>query len=86
MDLLRPIIFGLQNDEHLQALFPRILELLNTPIAVLLPETYPEARELTPELRKEVRDNIGMHLLGSQRMMGLRLRLSLADFCWVCPC
>ncbi|KZV69295.1 hypothetical protein PENSPDRAFT_633282 [Peniophora sp. CONT] len=82
LDLLRPIIFGLQNDEHLLALFPRLLEVLNAPIPMLLPETYAEARELTPELRREVRDNIGKHLLGSQRMIALRLRLSLADYCW----
>ncbi|VDC03351.1 unnamed protein product [Peniophora sp. CBMAI 1063] len=82
LDLLRPIIFGLQNDEHLTALFSRLLELLNAPIPILLPETYPESREVTTELRGEVRDNIGKHLLGSQRMTAIRLRLSLADYLW----
>ena len=83
LDLLRPIIFGLQNDDHLHALFQRLLEVLNAPIPMLLPETYSEARELTPELKNELRDNIGKHLLGSRCLSALRLKLSLADYLWV---
>ena len=46
-------------------------------------ETYSGAREVTLDLQREVRESIGRHLLGSQRLRALRLRLSLADYCWV---
>jgi hypothetical protein len=87
LSLLRPIFFDLLLADKLDALLPRILAVLRiaefeAPTAVFAPvPAHVLARSTT--LCTELRDSLACHLFGATQLCSLRVRLSLAYFCWV---
>ncbi|KAJ7095472.1 transcription factor IIIC subunit delta N-term-domain-containing protein [Mycena crocata] len=81
LHLLRPI-FLRQND--LLDLHSRVLETLlaNADAYPPIPVLSPWSSDAGPQLRVEFRKSLKQHLFGCNVLHSLRLRLSLADFCW----
>jgi hypothetical protein len=84
LHLLRPTFFSLLHGDRLEALLPHILALLQEPLAAAPVNSFATVHEFSDSLRGEVRESLARHLFGSKIFLGLRLRLFLADFCWVC--
>ncbi|KAJ7780218.1 transcription factor IIIC subunit delta N-term-domain-containing protein [Mycena maculata] len=81
LHLLRPIFLQLQDLLDLQ---PRVLETLlqNADIWPSSPVLTPWPGEDGPALRTTFRQSLKQHMFGCNVLLSLRLRLSVADFCW----
>lgn len=81
LHILRPIFLRPQDLLDLQ---PRVIEIM-----LENADTYPPSpvlaswsRDAGPELRVAFRRSLKQHLFGCNVLLSLRLRLSVADFCW----
>ncbi|KAJ7230497.1 transcription factor IIIC subunit delta N-term-domain-containing protein, partial [Mycena pura] len=82
LHLLRPIFL---RSLDLLELHPRVVEALlaNSKTCPPAPEIPPWGGAADdPQLRAELRKSLKEHLFGCDVLLSLRLRLSLADFCW----
>ncbi|KAI0030073.1 putative zinc-finger of transcription factor IIIC complex-domain-containing protein [Vararia minispora EC-137] len=82
LSIMRPVLFQLLLSDALDTLFPRILGMLNVQDVELPALTLSPVHDMSDTLPSEMRESLGRHLLGSQQLFALRLRLFLADFCW----
>ncbi|TFK36254.1 transcription factor IIIC subunit delta N-term-domain-containing protein [Crucibulum laeve] len=87
LHLLRPTLFRLRNEKKLNALLPRLLDILRADfpdhsVNIEIPRYEPGEVGLTPELRREFRRSLIQHLFGWDVLLRLRMRLGLADFAW----
>ena len=85
MAQLRPIFFHLYQAQLFNHIWEDVILLLN-----LADKQYNEhaivVRPLTgnqDDERESLRYNLSLHLYGWTHAQSLRLRLSIADFCWV---
>jgi hypothetical protein len=91
--LLRSVLLYLRDEGNLQRLHSRILGILSLhPVLMIdpsLPTPHPAPAlpswedEATPEMRWSFRRSLRQDLYGWGDLMSLRMRLSLADYCWV---
>jgi len=84
LSLLRQIFFDLLLKDKLEPLFESILQLIRIDESETPAQALPPVLEFSDTLPLELRASLGRHLFGSRRLHELRLRLSLANFCWVC--
>ncbi|KAG6827225.1 hypothetical protein H0H92_012724 [Tricholoma furcatifolium] len=81
--VLRPFFFQLRERAKLNALYRRILEILqpqNDDHSVLI--NLPVWKDMTPDFRQTFRRSLVQHLFGWDVLLSLRMRLSMADFVW----
>lgn len=82
---LRPLLLHLCSTGRFAETCPRLLEVLDqspqdeSP-AVSVPPSSPG---VGAELRRELRESLATHLFGWSGLLSLRMRLSIADICWV---
>src|SRR5882757_6757864 len=82
---LRALMLYLRNNARFTALCPRILEILSQvppdqTTSIVLP---PWTQGSTDDLRLQLRKSLTTHLFGWPNLLSLRMRLSIADMCWV---
>ncbi|CAA7270424.1 unnamed protein product [Cyclocybe aegerita] len=95
LNLLRPTLLHLRNPVLVQRVHTRLLEILRPPCippgsgsdpANPVVPTLQDADELTftlmEEMREEFKIALRTHLFGWDESLGLRMKLSLADFAW----
>ena len=83
--LLRPFLFRLRDKKVFSVLHSRVLDAIK-------PESSDHSTSvtvspwatLTPETRSQFRASVTANLFGWDVLLSLRMRLSLADFAWVC--
>jgi general transcription factor 3C protein 4 len=82
---LRPTLLYLRRNGTSFRLHSRLLEILRPPsIDSSINVTVPLLQgELDQELREGLRRSLKKHLFGWSDFLSLRLRLAVADFCWV---
>jgi hypothetical protein len=91
--LLRSVLLYLRDEGNLQRLHSRVLGILSLhPVLMVDPSlatTHAASAlpswedEVTPEMRRSFRGSLRQELYGWGDLMSLRMRLSLADYCWV---
>ncbi|KAJ7881179.1 transcription factor IIIC subunit delta N-term-domain-containing protein [Mycena leptocephala] len=81
LHLLRSIFLHLQELLELQ---PRVIKILlaNADIYPSSPVVPSWSGDVDPQLRGDFRKSIKQHLYGCNVLLSLRLRLSVAEFCW----
>jgi hypothetical protein len=86
LHLLRPIFLHFGKSERFQHLLGFIFQVLQQPFddesvnVVVAPWS---AGGLVPELKADFRRSLTTHLFGWDNLLSLRMRLSVADLCWV---
>lgn len=82
---LRPLLLHLCSTGRFAEICPRLLEVLDqspqdeSP-AVSVP---PSSQGVGTELQSQLRESLATHLFGWNGLLSLRMRLSVADMCWV---
>lgn len=83
---LRPLLLHLCSTGRFVEICPRLLAVLDqspqdeSP-AVSIP---PSSQGVGAELQRQLRESLATHLFGWNGLLSLRMRLSVADMCWVC--
>lgn len=83
---LRPLLSHLCNTGRFAEVCPRLLEVLDRPPpdeshTMSVPPSFQVAGA---ELQRQLRKSLATHLFGWNGLHSLRMRLSVADMCWVC--
>ena len=91
--LLRSVLLYLRDEGNLQRLHSRVLGILSLHPVLMVDPSLPTTHasyalpcwedEVTPEMRRSFRRSLRQELYGWGDLMSLRMRLSLADYCWV---
>lgn len=84
--MLRPFLLRLRDPVEMDRVRDKLLQVLKHP----LPEDHSLkvhltswTGDITPDIRVKFRVGLGTHLFGSDDLLSLRMRLSLADVSWV---
>lgn len=82
---LRPILFHLCQRQIYDVVWPRILELLpvNSHNAESMGEMASWSGQINDDIRLAFRRSLAIGLYGWDTFYSLRLRLAVADYCWV---
>ena len=83
--LLRPVFLHL-NSDRLQGIRSTILRILRSPFVNDSLNVTISARSgshLTPELKLDFQHSLKSYLFGWNDLLNLRMRLAVADLCWV---
>lgn len=82
---LRPLLLHLCSTGRFAEICPRLLEILDQSpqvespaVSVLLP-----SQGVGPKLQRQLRESLATHFFGWNGLHSLRMRLSIADMCWV---
>lgn len=83
--LLRPILLHLRQRKTFELIWHRVLPLLSLSPDVTngVNEMKPYAGEINEEIRLAFRRSLSVDLYGWEEFQSLRLRLAVADYCWV---
>ena len=84
--LLRPVFLHLNNSDRLQGIRSTILQILRSPFVNDSLNITISARSgchLTPELKLDFQHSLKSYLFGWNGLLNLRMRLAVADLCWV---
>jgi hypothetical protein len=82
---LRPIFLYLRKNGTLPRVHSRLLEILHPPSSFpSLDIDISGTLGGTNEVKYAFQRSLKRHLFGCRDLLSLRLRLSVADFCWVC--
>lgn len=85
--ILRPVYMHLRKNGTLHQIHPRILDVLrhygdDDSSNAIIPLS---STGLTPDIKLQLRKSLTSHLFGWDNLLALRMRLAVADFCWVSP-
>lgn len=86
LHLLRPIFLHFEKSERFQQLLGFVFQVLQQPFdddSVNIVVAPWSAGGLVPELKADFRRSLTTHLFGWDNLLSLRMRLSVADLCWV---
>jgi general transcription factor 3C polypeptide 4 len=84
--ILLPVFLHLRKADRLNRVLPQLLQILEPNILddVTTSTVNPWTTMSSPEMNREFRRQLTTHLFGWDDLVTLRLRLAIADFCWVC--
>ncbi|KAG8220800.1 hypothetical protein J3R82DRAFT_2244 [Butyriboletus roseoflavus] len=82
---LRPLFLHLCNTGRFAETCPRVLDILDhSPQDESLAVSVPlSSQGVGVELQRQLRESLATHLFGWNTLLSLRMRLSIADMCWV---